>query len=242
MQIAGSVDIVILNCNNNGYIQRCINSIKRCTEGPYRLIVIDQNSKDGSRDWLKDSSGASHLIFNKKNIGTSEGRNQGIKAGHSEWIVFIDSDIEIDDKDWLDKLWNYTIDYKIGFIEAKVILNDWGSKLGEFSGISFCLVRRRCLNEIGYFDNKFLIGGEMDWFARLEQSDWVPAYCPDTKILHHSHTTMKASLADRHIDYVIKMIKLLQYKYTAEFLKNTLEVNSSRRIKKYNELIAEEGR
>ena len=240
MQIADVVDIVILNCDNDGYIQKLIEGIRKYTEGPYKLIVIDQNSKDGSKEWLKKDSGVSHLIFNKKNIGTSEGRNQGVRVGKSEWIAFIDSDIEIEDKDWLDKIWNYTIDHKIGFIEAKVVLNNWNSNIEVFTGMSFCLVRRRCFNEVGYFDKRFLIGGELDWFARLEYSGWVTAYCPDTRILHHNHITMESSLGDKQEKYQDERDRLLWYKYTKEFLRQTLFVNADRRLRKQKELITNE--
>ena len=70
MQIADAVDIVVLNCNNNGYLQNCIESIKDNIDGSYNLIVVDQNSQDGSREWLIESNVVSHLILNKKNKGS----------------------------------------------------------------------------------------------------------------------------------------------------------------------------
>jgi O-antigen biosynthesis protein len=240
MQIADAVDIVVLNCDNNGYIQRFIESVRNNTEGPYKIIVVDQNSKDGSREWLVNESGLGHIILNKKNVGCAEGRNQGVRAGNNEWIAMFDSDIEIKDKDWLDKMWNYTIDRKIGFVEGKVTLYSWDSGQDMFAGMAFNLIRRRCFNEIGYFDKNFIIGEDLDWYVRLEHSGWKTAYCPDTNVCHFRHATMKNSFGDKLQSYIDDRNKRLKYKYTKEFLKDTLEKHSERRWQKQRELLGKE--
>ena len=111
------VDIVILNCDNKGYIEKCLESVQKNTAGRFNLIVIDQNSTDGSREWLKSCGYVNHLILNDRNVGAWEGRNQGIRASKYRWIAFFDSDTEVNDPVWLDKMWNYTHDSKVGMIE-----------------------------------------------------------------------------------------------------------------------------
>jgi GT2 family glycosyltransferase len=136
-------------------------------------------------------------------------------------------------------MWNYTIDHRIGFIEGKVLIEDWKSKKEMFAGLSFCLVKRRCLNEVGYFDKNFLIGEDLDWFVRLEYSGWLTAYCPDTNILHHRHKTIENSLGDKHKRYEKKRDSILRYKYPDEFLRHTLFVSVDRRLGKQKELLDE---
>lgn len=241
MQIADAVDLVVLNCNNNGYLQSCIESIKENTDGSYNLIVVDQNSQDGSREWLLESNVASHLILNKKNVGIASGRNQGIQAGRYPWIAVIDSDVEIKDPDWLDKMWNYTIDRRVGYIEARVKINDWQEGQWKFAGMAFCLIRRQCFYEVGSFDRNFIIGGNLDWWVRLEWSWWKTAYCFDTDILHLCGKTMHGCLKNVYIELERRRDELLDLKYRPEFIEKTLAENHRRRLNKEAEISIELG-
>lgn len=233
MSISDKIDIVILNCNNDGYIQKCIDTIKKNTIG-YNLIIVDQNSQDGTREWLIESSVASNLILNKRNLGTAVGRNQGIRVGRNPWIALIDSDIEIRDKEWLDKVWNYTIDNRIGLIECGVETKGNGRR---FAGLSFCMIRRKCIEEIGLFDSHFYINEQLDWWVRLEWSKWKTAYCYDTDILHHGSKTIEGCLKNKLPGLIDESNKLLQLKYTKAFLDQTLMVNWERRNVKKEELL-----
>ena len=236
MRVADAVDIVILNCNNNGYIQNCIKSIRENTDGIYKLIVVDQNSYDGSKEWLKEAKVA-HLILNKRNVGVAIGKNQGIKAGNYPWVVIVDSDIEIKDHFWLDKMWNYTIDRHIGMIEASVRLFDWARKERKFGGTAFCMIRRKCFEEIGLFDRNFFIGEDLDWYVRLEWSWWKTAYCYDVDILHLCGKTMHGSLEKRYKELERQRDELLNLKYTSAFLERTLGAYMRRRFEKEKELL-----
>jgi len=221
------IDIVVLNCYNDGYIQPCIESIGKNTTG-YNLIVVEQDSKDGTREWLRDCPYVSHLILNKKNMGVAGGRNQGIRVGRHEWIAFIDSDIVIKDSNWLDKVWNFTIDRRVGLIECAVDI-DGGKHFGK---LSFCLLRRQCLNEVGYFDARFIIGEDDEWLTRFEDTEWKVMYCSDTDIKHHGGRTVCVKLASAAALLVCEAEKMLCEKYTANFRLRTLLANKLRRVEK----------
>lgn len=227
------VDIAVLNCWNNGMIQRCIESIKANTTGAYNLIVVDQDSKDGSREWLIDQGAAAHLILNKRNVGAAEGRNQAIRAGRNPWIIFLDSDIELQDKDWLDKVWNFTIDRRIGLVECRA-KNEGAWK---FSRLSFCMIRRECLNEIGLFDRQFIIGEDLDFMVRIEYATWwTTGYCDNTIAEHKGAATITGCLASKRTELEAKRDEILTYKYTKPFLTATLGAHSARRLSREREL------
>jgi GT2 family glycosyltransferase len=218
------VDIVVLNCNNKGYIENCINSILRYTQGLINLIVVDQGSTDGSREWLKQKK-ISHLILNTKNAGVGEGRNQGIKVGRYSWVSFIDSDIEIKDSEWLDKLWNYTTD-SVGFIEGAMFENNEK----RYGSMAFNLVRREVFREVGLFDKKFFVGEDLDFYVRMEWAGWQVQYCPDTNVIHYGGGTLRKVLGDEYQKYEQERDKLLSYKYSYSMLKEMLSKNMQRRI------------
>ena len=216
------VDIVVMNCNNKGYIEPCLESIVNNTDGKFNLIVIDQNSTDGSRKWLIDSKIATHLILNEKNEGAWEGRNQGVRVAKHDWIMFFDSDIVVNDPMWLDKLWNYTIDSTAGVVEARVKI--WNGKY-MFGGFASCLIRKAVFKDIGIFDKHFLIGGDQDFWVRFGWfADWKIYFCDDTDIIHHCGKTInrEGKEAKDIPEHKFYREDLMRYKYPEKFQADTL--------------------
>jgi len=231
-------DIIVLNYNNNGYIQKCLNSINKNTQGNYNLIVVDNNSTDSSREWLIENTPCSHLILNNTNLGIGKARNQAIHAGKSDWIIIIDSDIIIDDIDWLDKIYCLTLDENVGFINVAVTMKDWDSGVKMYAGSSFAVIRRKCIYEVGMFDPKFIIGEDDDWFVRYAWSDWETEFCHDTNILHYQWVTTHGVLGeDRWKELFDNQWKILKNKYKEEYIDNTLRVFHLERIQKEKEYL-----
>jgi len=232
------IDIIVLNYNNNGLIQECLEGIYNNTDGKYNLVVVDQNSNDGSREWLIKHK-PSHLILNKRNVGIGSGRNQAIRATKNDWIIIIDSDMIINDKSWLDKIWNYMLNKKVGFINVAVTMHSWDSGKRMFAGSSFFVVRRQCFNEIGYFDKRFIIGEDDDWFCRYAwNKHWETEYCSDTNILHYQRRTTQGVLGmDEWHKLVVEYWKILKSKYTEEYIDNTLKAFHIEREEKEKTLL-----
>lgn len=66
---AEKVSIVILSCDLLEYTKVCIESIRRTTpESVREIIVVDNGSKDGSVEWLREQTDI-FLIENKTNMG-----------------------------------------------------------------------------------------------------------------------------------------------------------------------------
>jgi len=69
---------------------------------PYEIIVIDNNSNDGTRDYLSNEfSNISHIktILNNENRGFSASTNLGIKASNGDYIVLLNPDTVVT-RDW----------------------------------------------------------------------------------------------------------------------------------------------
>ena len=65
------VSIIIVNYNVKEYIISCIESIYKQTDSNYKfeIIVIDNNSHDGSQKVIKEKFSNIKFIENKKNYG-----------------------------------------------------------------------------------------------------------------------------------------------------------------------------
>lgn len=83
------VSIVILSCNTIGYTKACVESIRMTLKkDTYEVIVVENASTDGSREWLEEQSDI-RLIVNQKNVGFPAGCNQGIQAASEGNDIFL---------------------------------------------------------------------------------------------------------------------------------------------------------
>ncbi len=77
-------------------LSSCIASVKKYTKGiDYEIIVVDNNSKDGSVEAA--SALGVKVITNKENFGFAKANNQGTEIAKGEFILFLNSDTEIKD-------------------------------------------------------------------------------------------------------------------------------------------------
>lgn len=100
-----NISVVVLNYNNKNVIFRNIDTLLKFNfRYDYEIVVVDNNSTDGSYEELlnkyKNISNVK-IVKNKKN-GCSSGRNLGVSVAKNDYIVFLDSDEWILHKYWLD--------------------------------------------------------------------------------------------------------------------------------------------
>jgi len=98
MKINDYFEICVLTFNRLEFVMACLSSIINFTKVPYKLIVIDNGSTDGTKEFLqvlKDKNHIHTLVFNKENKGIAESKNQflDLVEWKSDFIVMTDSDI-----------------------------------------------------------------------------------------------------------------------------------------------------
>ena len=70
-------DIIIITWNGLDYTKKCVESVqKNTTNVNYRFIFVDNNSTDGTPEYLKTIPNA-EVISNSENIGFVKAMNQG---------------------------------------------------------------------------------------------------------------------------------------------------------------------
>ena len=88
-----NLSIIVLTYNSEKYIAKCLDAIIENSSKKDEIIVIDNNSTDNTLDILKKYKKDIRLFKVNKNVGISEGRNIGCKYSKNDILVFIDSDI-----------------------------------------------------------------------------------------------------------------------------------------------------
>lgn len=135
------VAIIILTCNQEELLKKCLSSLKEKTEYKnYKTYVIDDSGKDYLSKKIKSKFKWVKFSFNKKNIGYSKSINLGIKKAlkdfSPDYFVLLNDDLEFIEKDWLNKMIKIgESNEKIGILGCKLIYPDgslqWFFKNGK---------------------------------------------------------------------------------------------------------------
>lgn len=187
------ISIVIPNYNGLKYLKDCIDSLSMQSFKYFEIIIVDNNSIDGSCEFILENYPKVKLISLDKNYGFSRAVNEGIKVSTGEYVVLLNNDTKVDEY-WLEnlvkcieknnkvfsccsKMIRYNERNKIDDAGDKYTILGWAFKRGDGSSVDkYCkdavvfsscggaaIYRKKVFDEIGYFDENF--------FAYLEDMD-----------------------------------------------------------------------
>ena len=88
-----NVSVIIPTYNRKNLLKRALHSVINQTFVPQEIIVVDDGSSDGTKDWVLERFPDVRYIY-QDNSGVSSARNAGIKEAIGSWIAFLDSDDE----------------------------------------------------------------------------------------------------------------------------------------------------
>ena len=93
------ISVIIPTYNRKNTLPRAVESVLNQTYKPVEIIIVDDGSTDGTKEWFSEMYPLVHYIY-QVNSGVSLARNTGINSARGDWIALLDSDDE-----WLpDKL------------------------------------------------------------------------------------------------------------------------------------------
>jgi glycosyltransferase involved in cell wall biosynthesis len=97
-KVRHGVDIVIPMYNSRNYIVQCISSLLVQGRNDIRVIVVDDESSDGSGDVVRRSFGSNPnvTLLRKPNGGCASARNYGMMHSDASHITFVDADDFVD--------------------------------------------------------------------------------------------------------------------------------------------------
>ncbi len=87
------VSIIIVNYNTKDLVLQCIASIEKETKNiAYEIIVVDNDSKDGSCESIKTKFPEVILIESKENLGFGKANNLGAQNAKGDFLFLLNSD------------------------------------------------------------------------------------------------------------------------------------------------------
>lgn len=132
------LSVIILSYNTKELLQNCLESILQSqrpkAEGERlkcEVIVVDNNSTDGSKEYLKKLSRCNigtiiTVIFNDRNLGFAGGNNVGLKHANGKYVLFLNSDTEVSPKAFLKTVGYMEKNPKVGALTPKTMLFSGG--------------------------------------------------------------------------------------------------------------------
>ena len=203
------VSIIIPTYNRSPFLGSAIESAVNQRFEDFEIIVVDDNSTDNSEEAVRSFRDKRiRYIRHEKNMGVSAARNTAIRASKGEYIAFLD-----DDDEWLpDKLHsqvelmdkspaNVCVVYSNRLVKDKlsdriISANPRAEKLsgnilyqlaiGNPIHTSTVLVRKRCLEEVGLFDETISYMEDRDLWMRLS-IEWDFEYIDEVLVYKYAH-------------------------------------------------------
>ena len=219
-----SIDIIILVHDGYEITKKCLTSIIQNTNyNNYKITIVDNNSNLETKTLLnsfRKNYTNIEIITNEKNLSFSKANNIAFKKSKSEYILFLNNDIEIIDRNWLIGLIsemennknigaigplllypNYTIQSAGINIELinntiKVPAQEYKlyrhrQKVNAITGA--CLLsRREILQKVNCFDEIYNYGQEdIDLCLKIQEFKYDIIFTPEYELIHHESYTRK---------------------------------------------------
>jgi len=154
-----SVSVCIVNWNGMKYIPQCLNSIyAQDYRGEIEIIIVDNNSTDGSLEYLQICQNRIKLLKNKTNKGFSYAHNQAIKASKGAYILPLNFDLFMEKNFISEMVKTMEADPRIGVVSGKLYKQIDGNKsnLLDSTGITmkwfFMIPRGETEEDRGQYD------------------------------------------------------------------------------------------
>jgi len=123
------ISVIIVNYNVKEYLAQAINSLERALRNiTNEFWLVDNNSVDGSVDYIQKQFPNIKLIANKENVGFGKANNQALQQVSGDYIVLINPDTVVQEDTFIKLLDFFENTPDAGAATCKIINPD-----GRFS-------------------------------------------------------------------------------------------------------------
>lgn len=99
-----SLGVIIVSYRSRSVLGPCLDSLAACRERvPHEIVIVDNDSRDGTVEWLRAEHPEVHTIANPHNHGFASAVNQGAAASAADHLLLLNPDSLVD-ADGLERL------------------------------------------------------------------------------------------------------------------------------------------
>jgi GT2 family glycosyltransferase len=197
------ISIVILTWNRKTDLLSALDSVYRQVYDRVEIVIVDSSSTDGTEEAVLSAYPDVRYIRLPYNLGVAGGRNIGIANANGEFVLMLDDDAELLNRDALASIVSrFSVEPDLVVVFFKYLLSD-GTRWGwaqpyvsspayvdhelyatTFVGCAHC-IRRTWVERLGYFRKGFFREGEEEEFAyRVHAAGGRVLYFPEVQVLH----------------------------------------------------------
>lgn len=118
------VSIIIVSWNGLHWLKKSLPSLSRVSYRPLEIILVDNSSTDGTKQWVSEHFPNVSIISIDKNLGYAEANNRGFEASSGRYILFLNNDVEVDSEFVNNLVDAIKKDNAIAGAQSKILLMD----------------------------------------------------------------------------------------------------------------------
>lgn len=192
MENSEKVAVIIPCFNASKTIEQTLKSLDGQTFKNYDVFIVNDGSTDGTEDIVlsyRDRTRKPWKVITQTNMGQTVAKNAGIRNSNSEYVAFLDSDDL-----WAPEKLEYQVNlmmsnHEVGLCyTGGILINEQGDNIGliqcsaTYRGkcydnlllknnivASSVMVRRKVLDEVGVFDERFRACENWDLWIRVSR-------------------------------------------------------------------------
>lgn len=214
------VVIIIPNWNGLKLLKIAIPSIIKINYSNYKIIVVDNGSKDSSIEWIRNNYPDTKVINCNKNLGFAGGCNVGIKYANNnynpDYFLMLNNDIKATPQFLKESIKLAENNKNIGIVGSKVLNfndnkiqslgysitksgksipnNKLNKKIDFVSGVAM-LIKKTVIKNIGLFDEKyFMYLEDRDYCYRAKKGGYKIKISSNSVIYHVSQGSSKNNI------------------------------------------------
>jgi GT2 family glycosyltransferase len=206
--------VIVLNYNGASSIQKCVESILAQSYTPSEIILVDNDSSDGSADSAQQLFPTVRVIRNSENLGFAEGNNVGIRKSQGDLVLLANNDIVLEREAVSRLVRQASLD--VGLVGGAIQYADgeriwsYGGLFDPFTGMhwhafqgmsgktrlpqnlqvdyvpgALLLARRSLLERVGLLDDYFfLYGDDVDLALKAQRLGYSIRVTPEAVAYH----------------------------------------------------------
>jgi len=219
---APKVSVIIVNYNGKILLEKCLESLLKVNYDNFEIILVDNNSTDGSIEYVIKNFPSVIVIKLDSNQGFAKPNNMGAKIAKGEYLLFLNNDTVVT-SDFISELVKVietdkkiaicqslllkpdgSIDSSGDFIDTIGIVYNSKEPIDRIREISSArgasmITRKKLFMELGGFDEMFFVSFED---VDLGWRTWIKGYKvvinPKSIVYHHggkTHISIKNEIA-----------------------------------------------
>jgi len=206
------VSIILPVYNVMPHLKVMIQMLYNSTKFPFRLIIIDGFSTDGTAEYCKELENDNVRFYQIPKKGLVNAINFGIEKAGDDDVYLTQADVihyRLYGRDWLHEMNKLGNEKNMGMITSTA---GWGESGPDFVdgfrwlGTWNTYITRHAINKIGVFDEQFSGGDDIDYTYRVKKAK-LRIVITDYWVQHHQLTDRNMSHDDNHLKEMYVLLR-----------------------------------